>query len=66
MSGYYYVCDRCGNLTSEEAKIPEGTDAPCVKCGSVALWEFTAKHNAVIHSNRIANGVNSGLFRSAR
>lgn len=61
---WYYVCDKCGNLSHvAAAPIPEGASWECAVCGSDRAWEFTNERNAFRQSQRIQAINVSGLFR---
>lgn len=46
----YFVCDKCGKLYKRNYGAPPVTKC---ECESEALWHFTRKEPAQIHSARI-------------
>jgi len=64
---YYYICDRCGNLTNiTDEPIPDDPQFICDRCESPALWEFTNKSHALQHQAHIQRLHRSGLLRGTR
>jgi hypothetical protein len=50
----YYICDNCGSVAdiSEEPHPPTPLWV-CGDCESTAVWEFTDKDKALLHSRHI-------------